>query len=150
MTHCPSSLHECFLTCLLQSIGLLLVSSVCVSLSLGPKIRLAYKGTTASEEANGGSSASNTSDGKNTADGSKTTNDSKKMQQVRALAMFDGGAATGSDMGTEGALSVREAKMLDALRSLTMDNALLEERNAELLHIARLARSARGKKQASS
>merc|ERR1740124_1913674 len=29
-----------------------------------------------------------------------------------------------------------------------MDNALLEERNAELLHIARLARSARGKKQA--
>ena len=29
-----------------------------------------------------------------------------------------------------------------------MDNALLEERNAELLHISKLARQARGKRQA--
>ena len=29
-----------------------------------------------------------------------------------------------------------------------MDNALLEDRNAELLHISKLARQARGKKQA--
>ena len=78
---------------LLQCIGLLLVSSVCVSLSLAPKIRLAYKGTTAGEEAKGGgsNSVSNTGDGtKNTSDGNthgsvaSSVNNNKKMQQVRA------------------------------------------------------------------
>ena len=34
----------------LQSIGLLLVTSVCISLTLGTKIRLALMGTTATEE----------------------------------------------------------------------------------------------------
>ena len=81
------------LTYLLQCIGLLLVSSVCVSLSLAPKIRLAYKGTTAGEEAKGGgsNSVSNTGDGtKNTSDGNthgsvaSSVNNNKKMQQVRA------------------------------------------------------------------
>ena len=75
----------------LQCIGLLLVSSVCVSLSLAPKIRLAYKGTTAGEEAKGGgsNSVSNTGDGtKNTSDGNthgsvaSSANNNKKMQQV--------------------------------------------------------------------
>ena len=76
------------LTYLLQCIGLLLVSSVCVSLSLAPKIRLAYKGTTAGEEAKGGgsNSVSNTGDGtKNTSEntsGSVASSANKKMQQV--------------------------------------------------------------------
>lgn len=66
---------------------------MCVSLSLAPKIRLAYKGTTAGEEAKGGgaNSASNTADGtKNTSDGNtngSVASNNKKMQQVAILCL---------------------------------------------------------------
>ena len=80
---------------------------VCVSLTLGPKIRLAYKHMTASEEIAVRASSFE-----------HKSHQSRMSRKLSKLALEIQGTTNGPPSAR---LSPREAKMLEALRSLTFD-----------------------------
>lgn len=85
---------------------------MCVSLTLGPKIRLACKHMTASEENEGkGQHRTSTFEHKSST--------SRKMSKLRKLALDIEETTKGPPSAR---LSQREIKMLEALRVLTFDN----------------------------